>query len=362
MEYVTQCGPAVSRDFGVPVLGVCGFSGSGKTTLLETTIPRLVSRGWAIAVVKHDAHGFTVDRPGKDSDRLFRAGATVALRGPSEQFQRRGSSSCVSLEGMLADVARDHDFILVEGHKDTRLPKIWLSEQEGSLSPGTVTGVLKVLPWDSDRLNTFLQFIESWLPHAHSRRPIYTGLLIGGKDSPTGRAKQMLEVNGQTRAEIAAAALTSGLRNVVGPSMKRLLLLGAGTIPSSLSRASRLPNAPGVEGPLAGLLAAHRWNPRAAWIVSGCDHAWLNPSDVQWLAEQRRPGTWAILLRQTDDLYPLFGLFEPQSLQVLERAVLERGPKKVRIADLCEHPRTRSVLNADARLEFNNALVATSTE
>ncbi len=67
---------------GAPVLAVCGFSGSGKTTLLETAIPRLVERGLAVAVVKHAAHGFQVDRAGKDSERLFRAGATIVLSGP----------------------------------------------------------------------------------------------------------------------------------------------------------------------------------------------------------------------------------------------------------------------------------------
>ena len=89
-------------QFGAPVLAVCGFSGSGKTTLLEAVIPNLVKRGLAIAVVKHDAHGFEVDKPGKDSDRLFRAGATIALSGPGQQFERRAADATLSLNTMLA--------------------------------------------------------------------------------------------------------------------------------------------------------------------------------------------------------------------------------------------------------------------
>jgi len=148
------------RNFGAPVLGVCGFSRSGKTTLLEAAIPHLVAHRLAVAVVKHDAHGFSVDRPGKDSDRFFCAGATVALRGPSEQFQRRGPSASLALETTLADLARDHDLILVEGHKDTRLPKLWLSDEKDSLPPPEVSEVLKVLSWGSERLETFLGFLE----------------------------------------------------------------------------------------------------------------------------------------------------------------------------------------------------------
>src|ERR1700694_4988704 len=101
------------RTYAAPVLAVCGYSGSGKTTLLEAAIPRLVERGLAVAVVKHDAHRFEVDRPGKDSDRLFRAGATVVLRGAEEQFERRAEP--LTLEGTLERLARDHDLLLVEG-------------------------------------------------------------------------------------------------------------------------------------------------------------------------------------------------------------------------------------------------------
>jgi len=87
---------ACSEKYGAPVISVCGYSGSGKSTLLEAVIPRLIAQGLSVAVVKHNAHGFAVDREGKDSDRFFKAGATVALRGPDEQFFRRNASSSLA--------------------------------------------------------------------------------------------------------------------------------------------------------------------------------------------------------------------------------------------------------------------------
>ena len=45
-------------------------SGTGKTTLLERVISRLKDRGYRVGVIKHDAHRFDIDRPGKDSYRL----------------------------------------------------------------------------------------------------------------------------------------------------------------------------------------------------------------------------------------------------------------------------------------------------
>ena len=53
-----------------PIVSVVGRSDSGKTTFLEKLIPRLKARGLRLAVVKHDRHGFEMDRPGKDTWRL----------------------------------------------------------------------------------------------------------------------------------------------------------------------------------------------------------------------------------------------------------------------------------------------------
>jgi hypothetical protein len=84
-----SAGAQAGRPAVTFVLGICGYSGSGKTTLIESLVPVFRSRGLRVAVVKHDAHTPTVDAPGKDSDRFFRAGADVVLRSPDETFIRR---------------------------------------------------------------------------------------------------------------------------------------------------------------------------------------------------------------------------------------------------------------------------------
>ena len=334
------------QQFGAPVLAVCGFSGSGKTTLLEAAIPHLIARGLAVAAIKHDSHGFTVDKEGKDSERLFRAGATVALRGPGEQFLRRGASSVLTLEATLSDLARDHDLLLVEGHKDTPLPKLWVGNAETSVPPEHVTDVQALLPWNGDRLTALLRFIDEWLPKAWASRPLFAGLLVGGQSSRMGSPKQLVGFGGSTLGEIAAHALSAAVGEAEahgdGDSLSpKTAILGAGPIPDTLQCLPRVPDAPGLAGPIAGLLAAHRWAPRAAWVLAACDHPWLSGADIQWLIRQRRPGTWAILPRQADDYpCPTLALYEPQALTVLERSLLVRGADKVRIAELFNHPRT----------------------
>ena len=53
----------------IPIVSIVGKSDSGKTTLIEKLLPELTRRGYRIATVKHDVHGFEVDREGKDSWR-----------------------------------------------------------------------------------------------------------------------------------------------------------------------------------------------------------------------------------------------------------------------------------------------------
>jgi len=362
-----------AQNFGAPVLAVCGFSGSGKTTLIESAIPHLIERGLSVAVVKHDAHGFMVDKPGKDSDRFFRAGATVALRGPGEQFFRRGAAQLLTLEAILADLARDHDLLLVEGHKDTPLPKLWVGNAEGSTPPDQVTQVQQILPWDSDRLTRLLALIDHWLPDAWCQRPLYAGLLVGGKSSRMGRPKQMLNFGGSTLGEIAAHALSNGIRETdaegAAPLNSNLVILGAGALPETLQSLIRLPDAPGLAGPLAGLLAAHRWAPRAAWVLAACDHPWLSSAEIRGLVMQRRPSAWTILSRQSDDHpCPTLALYEPQALTVLERSFVSRGAEKVRMAELFDHPHTvlakqftRSTINVNTPDDFAAALAKASS-
>jgi len=109
---------------GVPVLGVAAWSGGGKTTLIEKLLRELTGRGLRVAVVKHDAHGFELDREGKDSWRFREAGAVATvLCSPARtavQEQRP-----VGLEDALARVS-GADLILLEGFKSSGYSQLGL--------------------------------------------------------------------------------------------------------------------------------------------------------------------------------------------------------------------------------------------
>lgn len=62
-----------------PLLAIAAWSGTGKTTLLKRLIPELCVRGLRPGLIKHTHHDMDVDKPGKDSYELRKAGAAQTI-------------------------------------------------------------------------------------------------------------------------------------------------------------------------------------------------------------------------------------------------------------------------------------------
>ncbi len=109
----------------LPIISIVGVSDSGKTTFLEKLIPELAARGYRIGAVKHDAHGFEMDREGKDTWRLKRAGAgVVAISSPDQFASIRRTDGEMRLEEIAARFFWTEDILFTEGFKGARFPKI----------------------------------------------------------------------------------------------------------------------------------------------------------------------------------------------------------------------------------------------
>ncbi|WP_371379974.1 molybdopterin-guanine dinucleotide biosynthesis protein B [Sporomusa aerivorans] len=107
-----------------PVISFVAKSGSGKTTLLEKVIQRLRDHGIRLAVIKHDAHQFDIDKPGKDTWRLAQAGADiVAISSPAKVAIIEKVVEEKQLDEVIAMLA-PVDLILTEGFKRSGKPKI----------------------------------------------------------------------------------------------------------------------------------------------------------------------------------------------------------------------------------------------
>ncbi|MBM4315313.1 MAG: molybdopterin-guanine dinucleotide biosynthesis protein B [Deltaproteobacteria bacterium] len=118
----------------VKALSFVAKSGTGKTTLLEKVIAQLKARGYRVGAIKHDAHRFDIDHPGKDSHRLAAAGVdTMLILSPEKlALVKRHAESPPSIPEILENYFNDVDIVLAEGFKRGSLPKIELNRQARS--------------------------------------------------------------------------------------------------------------------------------------------------------------------------------------------------------------------------------------
>lgn len=108
-------------------------SGTGKTTLIEKVLPELAARGYRVGAIKHDAHRFDIDHPGKDSHRLTAAGAaTMLITSAYELAIVKKHSKSPPAEELIRTYFPDMDIVLVEGFRQSGLPKIEIHRKDRS--------------------------------------------------------------------------------------------------------------------------------------------------------------------------------------------------------------------------------------
>ena len=108
-----------------PAIAFVARSGTGKTTLVEALIAELTARGHRVGALKHDAHRFEIDRPGKDSRRFTEAGCEVMVLASDDTVAMvQKTAEPEKLDNILQKWFNGLDLILVEGYKTSDLPKI----------------------------------------------------------------------------------------------------------------------------------------------------------------------------------------------------------------------------------------------
>ena len=114
----------------IPVVGFSAYSGTGKTTLLKQLIPWLRQQGLRVGVVKLSHHRVEVDRPGKDSYELRKAGASEMLLASRHGWALMVDTEDAGdpdLQALLQRLDQSRlDLILVEGFRHQAFPKIEL--------------------------------------------------------------------------------------------------------------------------------------------------------------------------------------------------------------------------------------------
>lgn len=114
-----------------PIVSIVGKSNSGKTTLIEKLIPELMKRGYKVATIKHNVHGFDIDHEGKDSWRHKKAGAQTTVIASADRVALiEDLDHDHSLDEIRDKYIKGADIILSEGFKGNPFPKIEIFRSE----------------------------------------------------------------------------------------------------------------------------------------------------------------------------------------------------------------------------------------
>jgi molybdopterin-guanine dinucleotide biosynthesis protein B len=111
----------------------------GKTTILIKILGEMKRRGLAVGTIKHIGGHSEFDFSDKDTARHIQAGSTVTLAVTSSEIIAIRRDLPSTLEAAISQMPKELDYILVEGFKQSKYPKVIVSSSE-SESPIEVPG------------------------------------------------------------------------------------------------------------------------------------------------------------------------------------------------------------------------------
>jgi molybdopterin-guanine dinucleotide biosynthesis protein A len=185
-------------------------------------------------------------------------------------------------------------------------------------------------------------------PAAHAAQ--LRGLVLaGGRSERLGRDKAALIVDGQSLLERAVTKLSSVVSDVrvaVRPDQLSDLLRGHFAL---------LPDIAEGIGPAAGIIAAHRSCPDAAWLVLACDMPRVTADMLGILVRHRDASRPATAFRMPADGLPepLCAIYEPATLARFRRQIETGGNPSPRSWLIAEQPVLLDAPGADALGSIN---------
>lgn len=304
---------------------ICGYSGSGKTYLIEKLL-RKFSSDYAVGFIKHDAHSFEMDKEGKDTWKAMNSGAQEVFIHNDDKWARLGRGESNIFDTKINNL--NLDFVLVEGHKSTTIPKlVVLGEGDCKLNiiddfkQGKLENVLGFvgiednlpfccnLPYfQRDRIDLISQFILNYFKKVIDKIPVYGLILAGGLSKRMGSDKGALNYHGRPQTHHCFEILSQLCRNT---------FISCRNEQQSLSHIKDLPQIHDsfpATGPLGGILSAMEQKP-GAWLVVACDLPYLDLKNLKKLIRNRNPFKVATCFSNPEEGWaePLCTLYEPKA-------------------------------------------------
>lgn len=308
---------------------ICGYSGSGKTYLIERLLKKF-SSDYSVGFIKHDAHSFEMDKEGKDTWKAMISGAMNIFIHNDDKWARLGRGRSNLFDAKINNL--NLDFVLVEGHKSTTIPKlVVLGEgdckqniledyKQGKLE--NVLGFIGVedeLPFDfklpyfqRDKIDQISQFIQDYLKKEIDKVPVYGLVLAGGHSKRMGNDKGALNYNGKPQVHHCFDMLSQICDEA---------FVSCRAEQQNLSHLKDLPQIHDsfpVAGPMNGILSAME-KKSGAWLVMACDLPYLDLENLNKLFRHRNPFKFASCFTNPEKGWaePLCTLYEPKAFSRL---------------------------------------------
>jgi molybdopterin-guanine dinucleotide biosynthesis protein A len=209
----------------------------------------------------------------------------------------------------LFSLTQQYDLVIVDGSVNFLTHKIYLESSEFTHESDMIwLGV-------DDDIQEFLGKLLTKLEQIVLQTPVWACILIGGRSSRMGQPKHLLKMQ-----EEANESWIERTVRLVEPHVDGVVVSGKGELPLSVQHLPRIPDIPGVAGPLTGVLSAMRWQPGISWLVIACDMPFISADAINWLLKKRGPGCWGRLprLSGSDFCEPLFAWYDARAGHLLE--------------------------------------------
>ena len=108
------------------LVAIVGKKNSGKTTLVVAVVHELVRRGHRVMTIKHGSHACDFDTKGRDTWRHMHEGGAerVVMEFPQSRVLLAQAPQPMGPRELAEAYLRDAHFVVVEGFKQSDLPKI----------------------------------------------------------------------------------------------------------------------------------------------------------------------------------------------------------------------------------------------
>lgn len=294
-------------------ISIAGHSGTGKSTLICQLIEYWAGQ-FLVGYAKSSHH-----RPekvlGKDTDKARKAGAySTLIAGGGDivsHHKQEDSRSHLSKMALL-----HADFCLIEGHKGSTVPKLWMDE--GLPIPEGVEEIKAIIyqeeppnttlpSFHRDDISNIATFILKFF--AQSQPQDIVGLVLaGGKSSRMGSDKGQIIYHGKRQAEHAL--------ELIGP------LCNKSYISCDHQEYAPLPTLPDQfreMGPVGAILTGLFQHPHAGVLVLACDTPLVTQKHLEQLVQHFNPFRAATAFLNPDKNWPepLITIYSPKAKHFL---------------------------------------------